>query len=600
MSAALKEKRRVWLDDLISSFREIWRFDKRLFLILLVTVFINALRPFPNIIFSGIIIDSISKGNAFSKFIFYILLMFGSIFFLEAISIYLGKIKEYLFLRFTDKLNNDISSKCLNMDFEQFNDTSFQDNIQLTNQIAHGNNYFTNITTVFDTLSNIISLVGIVVIMTMLNRKLLLIAAVLVVLQSYLHIIKQKYNLKFQTDASREQRRLGYISQIPKSIPAKKDIDMFDLRGYVFDKIEHFQKNILALNLRRIKKDGIIELITFFLSAAFQISAYVLIGMNALKGTISVGEFTMGITSLINFMTASSFVATNMLNFNNSLHYIHIYKSFLTYASKFDDNSGITLSDLDLNDIEIEFKNVSFRYPNSTSYVLKNINIKISGKEKLAIVGYNGAGKTTFTLLMTRMYEPTEGEILLNGINIQKINFRDYLKIFSAVNQDFFLFPFSILENIAQKSEVTEQEKAKIMELCRNNGIEERIKKMYRGLDTPITKELFAAGIDLSGGERQKIAILRSLYKDATVLILDEPTAALDSIAECEIYRNFSDISDGKLTVYISHRINSTRFCDKIAVFDQGQIKEYGTFDELMDLHGLYYTFFETQAELYK
>lgn len=201
---------------------------------------------------------------------------------------------------------------------------------------------------------------------------------------------------------------------------------------------------------------------------------------------------------------------------------------------------------------------------------------------------------------MTRMYEPTEGEILLNGINIQKINFRDYLKIFSAVNQDFFLFPFSILENIAQKSEVTEQEKAKIMELCRNNGIEERIKKMYRGLDTPITKELFAAGIDLSGGERQKIAILRSLYKDANVLILDEPTAALDPIAECEIYRNFSDISDGKLTVYISHRINSTRFCDRIAVFDQGQIKEYGTFDELMDLHGLYYTFFETQAELYK
>lgn len=596
----MKEKEHARLDDLISSFREIWRYDKRLFLVLLINVVINAFQPFPNIILSGLIIDSISQGDAFYKFVFYILLMFGLIFLLTTISIYLGKVKEYLFLRFTNKLNNDISNKCLNMDYEQFNDSSFQDSILLINQIAQGNNYFTNISTVFDAISQIISLIGIVVIMTMLNKWLFIIAAVIIVLQSFLHVIRQKYNIKFQADTIKEQRKLGYVSQIPKSIPAKKDIDIFNLRDYVFDKIEYFQKNILAFNLRRIKKDGMIEMSTFFLSAVFQISAYVLIGINALRGTISVGEFTMGIASLINFMTASSFVATNILNFNNSLHYIHKYKSFLTYASKFDDDSGISFSDLNLHDIEIEFKNVSFRYPNSTSYVLKNINIKISSKEKLAIVGYNGAGKTTFTLLLTRMYEPTKGEILLNGINIQKINYRDYLKIFSTVNQDFFLFPFSLLENIAQKSEVSEQEKEKIMDLCRDNGIEERIKRMYRGLDTPITKELFAAGIDLSGGERQKIAILRALYKDSPVLILDEPTAALDPVAECEIYRKFADISDGKLTVYISHRINSTRFCDRIAVFDQGEIKEYGTFDELMDLKGLYYNFFETQAELYK
>ncbi|MCD7804827.1 MAG: ABC transporter ATP-binding protein/permease, partial [Oscillospiraceae bacterium] len=246
---------------------------------------------------------------------------------------------------------------------------------------------------------------------------------------SVLQIVRQKYNLQFQNDSSREQRRLGYVSQIPKNIPAKKDIDMFDLRSYVFSKIEHFQKNILSLNLRRIKKDGVVNLATFLLTTIFQISAYLLIGIDALKGTISVGEFTMGVASLISFMSAFSYVATNMLNFNNSLSYIHMYKSFLTYESKFDNDSGLTLEDLNLDDIEIEFKNVSFRYPNSTSYVLKNINLKLSSKEKLAVVGYNGAGKTTFTLLLTRMYEPTEGEILLNGINIRKINYRDYLKI---------------------------------------------------------------------------------------------------------------------------------------------------------------------------
>ncbi len=532
--------------------------------------------------------------------IYYIGLMFGIDFFLAAAGICLGKAKEYLFLKFNDKLHNDISKKCMAMDYEQFNDSYFQDSILLITQMVQGNNYFTNISTVFDTFSHMIALAGIIVIMTMLNSWLLLIALVVIALQSLLHIVRQRYNRQFQIETIGEQRKLGYMSQIPRSIPAKKDVDMFHLGGYILKKIESFQKSMLDFHSRRIKKDGVIETFTYLLSVVFQISAYVLIGIQALKGKITVGEFTMGITSLINFMSASAFVATNMLNLGNSLFYINKYKTFLTFKSKFDDNSGIVLSDLNPDDIEIEFKNVSFRYPDSTSYVLKNINLKISNKEKLAVVGYNGAGKTTFTLLLTRMYEPTEGEILLNGINIQKINYREYLNIFSTVSQDFFLFPFSILENIQPCGGASEQEKEKVMDLCRRYGMEERINRMYKGVETPITKELFSAGVDLSGGERQKIAILRALYKNSPVLVLDEPTAALDPVAEYEIYRKFAEISDGKLTVYISHRINSTRFCDKIAVFEKGEITEYGTFDELMELKGLYYNFFETQAELYK
>ena len=596
----MKGREHTQFDNLVCSFLEIWKFDRRLFLILFVNVVVKALQPFPNIILSGLIIDSITRGEAFLTFIYYIGLLFGINFFLMAVSTCLGKAKEYLFLKFNDKLNNDISKKCIAMDYEQFNDSYFQDSILLVTQMAHGNNYFTNISIVFDTFSHIIALVGIIVIMTMLNSWLLLIALTVIALQSLLHIIRQRYNRQFQIDTISEQRKLSYMSQMPKKISAKKDIDIFNLGEYVFNKIESFQKIMLDFNFRRIKKDGVIETFTYLLSVIFQISAYVLIGIKAFKGDITVGEFTMGITSLINFMSASAFVATNMLNFSNSLFYINKYKSFLTFKSKFDDNSGIVLNDLNLDNIEIEFKNVSFRYPNSTSYVLKNINLKISNQEKLAIVGYNGAGKTSFTLLLTRMYEPTEGEILLNGINIQRINYREYLKLFSTVNQDFFLFPFSILENIHPCSEASEQEKEKVMDLCRKYGIEERINRMYKGLDTPITKELFAAGVDLSGGERQKIAILRALYKNSPVLVLDEPTAALDPVAEYEIYRKFAEISDGKLTVYISHRINSTRFCDKIAVFERGEIAEYGTFDELMELKGLYYNFFETQAELYK
>ena len=596
----MKKQSHSWWTDVISSFSEIWRFDRRLFLILIVNVLVSAVQPFPGIVFSGIIIDGIANGERFTRILLYILVMFGFIFALTALGIYISKIKEFLFLKFTDKINNDISKKCLDMDFEQFNDSSFQDSVLLINQLSHGNNYFTSITMIFDTLSQVISLIGTVVIMTLLNTWLLLIAMVVVSLQSVLHVIRQKNNLRFQVDTISEQRKLNYMSQVWKSIPAKKDIDLFNLGKYVSEKIVCFQNNMLKFHKHRIKKDGAIEMITYLLSVLFQIFAYILIGANAVTGAISVGEFTMGVTSLINFMTASSFVATNMLNFGNSMVYIHRYRAFLKYRSKFDNEEGIRIENIDLNNVEIEFRNVSFRYPNSTAYVLRDINLRIKNNEKLAVVGYNGAGKTTFSLLLMRMYEPTEGEILLNGINIKEINYRDYLKIISNVNQDFFLFPFSIIENIAQKNNITDEEKEKVWELCKKNGMEKRISRMYKGLNTPITKQLFAAGIDLSGGERQKIAILRALFKEAPILVLDEPTAALDPVAEYEIYSKFNEMSNGKLTVYISHRINSTRFCDKIVVLEQGRIMEYGTFEELMKTKGLYYSFYEMQADLYK
>lgn len=185
-------------------------------------------------------------------------------------------------------------------------------------------------------------------------------------------------------------------------------------------------------------------------------------------------------------------------------------------------------------------------------------------------------------------------------IDIRRINYRDYQKIFSAVNQDYSLMAFSLLNNIAIADSVSKKERENINELFEKNGMGERMKKLYRGLDTPVTKKLSASGVDLSGGERQKVAIIRSLYKDSPVLILDEPTSALDPVAETEVYQKFAEMSQKKTTAFISHRIYSTRFCDKIAVFNNGEIVEYGTFNELLEQKGVYYDFFQTQAANYK
>lgn len=318
----MKSKINARLYDFILSFQEIWKFDKKLLFVLLSDIIVNAVLPFPNIIISALIVDSIVKGDSFSNVILYVTLMFGINFLLTSINTILKKERQYLFLKFTNKLNNEMNNKCMNIDFEQFNDSSFQDRMLLVNQMSQGNNFFTNITTLFDTISEFITLVGIMLIMTTLNIWLLFIMLAVIALQSTLHIIQLKYNKQYQFDTINEQRKLSYMSHLIKGIETKKDIDMFAMGDFILNKVKSFQQVMLNFQKKLMKTSGFIELITYFLSISFQISAYILLGLNAFTKKISIGDFTMGVTSLINFMSASSIVATNVLNFHDGIFYI--------------------------------------------------------------------------------------------------------------------------------------------------------------------------------------------------------------------------------------------------------------------------------------
>lgn len=248
------------------------------------------------------------------------------------------------------------------------------------------------------------------------------------------------------------------------------------------------------------------------------------------------------------------------------------------------------------NEYNLEIKNVSFKYPDTEEYILKNINLKLKIGERLALVGMNGAGKTTLIKILLRLYEPTEGEILLNGINIRLYDYREYMKIFSVVFQDYQLFDFPLDENISGSSD---PDKERVRDALDKMRIMDRVDSMKNGIHTSLNHEI-EDGESLSGGEAQKIAIARALYKDAPFVILDEPTAALDPLSEAEIYENFRELVGGKTSIYISHRMSSCRFCDRIVVMDNGEIKEQGTHDELMNLGGTYEKLFSTQARYYK
>lgn len=250
------------------------------------------------------------------------------------------------------------------------------------------------------------------------------------------------------------------------------------------------------------------------------------------------------------------------------------------------------------NDYEIEFKNVSFKYPGSDTYVLKNINTKLSIGKKQAFVGTNGAGKTTFVKLLCRLYDPTEGEILLNGINIKKYDYEEYMDLFSFVFQDFKLFSFTLGQNIAAN---TEYDKERLEDCMKKVSFYDRYCSMEDGPDTYLYKDISAKGLEISGGEAQKIALARALYKGTPMIVLDEPTAALDPIAEAQVYEDFANMVDNKTAVYISHRLSSCRFCDEITVFDNGEIVQIGTHEELIKIkNGKYNELWNAQAKYYQ
>ena len=324
---------------------------------------------------------------------------------------------------------------------------------------------------------------------------------------------------------------------------------------------------------------------------------YLFVCLKAWAGAFGVGAITQYVGAITNlFSGISNLLETHGLVSTNA-EFLKLCYEFLDIPNGMYRGSLTTEKRSD-RQYQVEFRDVSFRYPGSDQWALRHVNMEFQVGKRLAIVGENGSGKTTFIKLLCRLYDPTEGQILLNGIDIRKYQYRDYMELFSVVFQDFRLFSQPLGANVAGSSTYDPIRARRALE---DAGFDKRLSEMKDGLDTMLYKELSADGVEISGGEAQKIAIARSLYKNAPFIILDEPTAALDPIAEAEIYSKFNDISGDKTAVYISHRLSSCKFCDRIAVFHQGQVVQTGTHEELVeDPQGKYHELWYAQAQYYQ
>ena len=336
--------------------------------------------------------------------------------------------------------------------------------------------------------------------------------------------------------------------------------------------------------------------IGFLFNYLLQTLAYLLVCMYCVANVFPVGSVIKYVGYLNQLLDNVEDLFYYITNLSSNAQFVETYLSFFDIPNEMYQGSLTTEKRSDRN-YEVEFRNVSFKYPGSDAYALRNLSIKFKIGSRLAVVGRNGSGKTTFIKLLCRLYDPTEGEILLNGADIRKYNYSDYLSIFSVVFQDFRLFSFPLAQNVAVAEKY---DSGKVAACLEEAGFGQRLSTLSDGIETPLYKDFDEKGIDISGGEAQKIALARALYKDAPFVILDEPTAALDPIAEAEVYAKFNDIVGDRTAIYISHRLSSCRFCDVIAVFDQGQIVQKGSHEELVaDSAGMYYELWSAQAQYY-
>lgn len=571
------------------------------FVLEVLKMIISIAQPFIAIIISPMIVDELLGARDITKLITLAVIMIVG----EFLTSFIGESLGSLLSNYQERLNNliemELSRHSMNIDFQLTEDKKALDQLHKaqTGIEWYSGGAYGMAESLFGIIGNVIKIVSFTVILCM-HAPLVLVAIVIYVIVST--ICNKKVNeieFKAFSQLSAVNRLFGYFGYEVADFSYGKDIRLYEGKN-VF--LEKWDKNIVECikhwrwQARSQEKVRYISTVMSILRIAF---TYLYTAILVLLGHFTIGTYTQIVTTAGSFESTLGGLVYNIIDILKKSNYAYEYYIYMNYPEAMPKGNEHVAEGIH----EIEFRNVSFAYPGTEKKVLDNVNIKINPGEHLSIVGLNGAGKTTFIKLLCRLYDPTEGTILLNGKDIKEYEYKEYVQQYAPVFQDFKLFGFTVLENVVMKDskKISDDERSKMRKMIDKVELTEFLDKLPKAEDTQIFKIFEEDGIEPSGGEQQKLAFARALYKDSQCLILDEPTAALDPIAEYEIYHQFDTLVGDKTTFYISHRLSSCRFCDRIAVFAEGTIKELGTHDTLVTIPGgIYAGMFEAQAQYYR
>lgn len=602
------------LKTVFAAFCEMHRLEKRVIPTAVTVAVVTAIMPFVNIWFTSKIIDLLGNAADIKTLAVYIGLAVGINAVLFFVNYYLGDMQfVYRSLMYNKELQR-ISSKLLDIEYQKLENSKFKELVHKHSEAQDRvfSSFVQLVWMMRDFISGVLTLIISIVIITPLLKIgfmktgnsfferpafILTIFGAIAVMAVIILVVAVKMNkawFKASDEYSRLDRIFYYFLNMFSDYNTGKEIRIYKEQ----DLIKHTATDKLLTDGEKILKKASANTarqssFIAILGALVGFGIYLFIGVKGLYGLFGIGSLVlycgafMQIIGGIMKMAVTFGKTAEMVPLVNYYFEIVNTENEMTYGNKTLDLS---------NGFNIEFKNVSFKYPGTENYALQNVNLSIKNGEHLAVVGRNGSGKTTFIKLMCRLYDVTDGEVLINGVNIKEYTKESIINLYSVVFQDFKIFSVSLKDNICAGSTLDNN---KLYSCLESANIADRTRKMPEKENTYLYKDLDKSGVEISGGEAQKLALARALYKDAPVVVLDEPTAALDPIAENEIYSRFNSFVENKTAIYISHRLSSCVFCDKVAVFDKSRLVENGTHKELLSADGKYFELWNAQAKYY-
>ena len=574
-------------------------------LVYLIVMILNSLfssaKLLLNIILPKLLIDEL-VGDKNIEMLF----LFGALIVLNNVLMQLvtNTFKRYIDTKSTwlsDTMVKQMGEKIMNLEYSYLEDPYYLDlkeravfGIENQNTIERLINIFTS------GLTHFITVVGLVSIMATLGPVLIIALAIGVALMIMLYQMGSKAMIGVMQDIIPINRKIGYYMGLVMEKPLQKEIRLYDMQEMLTDCIRNGNETTcdrFSKGYRQMGKVyGGMSAISEFISAF----TYAYVGIRTvtdfLGKKLSLGSLSMYVSSAISFSSTVISFGEEIVMLMQVASFLDPYLELMMLEEETIEDKGIKFE----GDVEtVEFRDVTFTYPKADKPVLRNISFEIKRGEKISIVGLNGAGKSTLIKLICRMYKADSGDILVNGRNIYDYDYMSYMNVISAVFQDYKLFNFSIEENISCNAAGGDEER--VNRLIDEVGMREKVDELPNGIKSRFGKEYDEEGIEMSGGQGQKIAIARALYKKASMVILDEPASALDPIAEAEIYEKFNSLVEDKTAIYISHRMSSSVFCDKILIIDGGTVADFDTHENLMKkTDSLYYKLFDSQAQNYK
>lgn len=575
-------------------FRRTWKYAKSKYFLMILDSVKSTVQPFVLLIIPKYILDELASERRVDVTLRYIGYYAAAVVGFNLISLIISRFGSDQSMKIDHRVAMDQHTKWLHMDYDKFENGRVRDLEARSVSAAEPRNFAED--KVLGFISNLIRLGGYTYIIMSLHPIMILFILTVIAANTLIARRSAKLGYEYTTAMTRLSRRFNYIFRTMVDFKVGKDVRINGADSWLKSKYEKESEEYIRDHRAQQRKLLGINTLSDIIGLIQTVVMYGYCGYLAISGGITVGSFTVFLGALTAFTgTFNEFVkrfpALGLLS-----KYIDDYREFLRCA----EHEGKELETSDISALpehcDIEFVNVSFKYPDTDRYVLKNINIKIKAGERLSIVGYNGAGKSTFIKLLCRFYKPTEGKILLGGVDISTYPLPEYRRRLAVVFQDYQLFYMSVRYNIVLN---LEEDPERVRKALAESGILEKIEALENGIDTSYGRILYYHSRDFSGGETQKIACARAYYRDSPIVILDEPTSALDPVAETQLYGRFNEIIGDKTAVYISHRLASVKFCDSIAVFADGELVERGTHAELIKKNGIYADMFTKQAHYY-